>query len=84
MVVYFPILPLLKWTGQDPTSQTTAVVSLLPYLAYFIWGYIQFFRPQNRFLGALKALLVYNLGYLLYIFVVGILVSIWVFATVAR
>lgn len=81
MVVYFPVAPLLQWTGQDPTLLASGIIGILPYLIFFVWGYIQFFRPRNRIWGAIKALLAYGMGYMLYILAIGICVSLWILAT---
>lgn len=53
----------------------TTMASMPFYLAFFVWAYLQFFHSY-RVGSALKALLVYFLGYLTYILVVGIAVSV--------
>ncbi|MBL7805611.1 MAG: DUF3667 domain-containing protein [Saprospiraceae bacterium] len=84
MVVYFPVMPILQLTKQDPTNPWSGILGILPYLVFFVWGYIQFFKPQNRIWGAFKALLTYGLGYMLYIFAIGIAVSFWVLFSIAE
>jgi Protein of unknown function (DUF3667) len=60
------------------------VISLSPFgmvqyscwFLYFAWGYVQFFRKQNRWWGGIQAIAVLLIAYLLYILTFGILFTI--------
>ncbi|HNM24106.1 MAG TPA: DUF3667 domain-containing protein [Saprospiraceae bacterium] len=79
-------IPLLIWVdlfGMIKPNPLVSFAGALPYLVFFSWGYAQFFTSGRPWLRVLKSLLVYGIGYLLYIFFIGLCVTIWLFLSTA-
>lgn len=51
-------------------------LSFLVFMLYYAWGYNQFFQEKNKIKGGFKAVASWMLGYMTFMFVIGIVVFI--------
>lgn len=79
IIVNTPTLLVYYVTGVSKPHPMIAMLGTLPYLAFFVWGYLQFFRPRSPFLGVFKSLLVYAAGYMLYILFISLVIAAGIF-----
>lgn len=82
-IASMPSTLLFKILGINPFNMSSTLITTAIYLSYFVWGYLGFFRPENKILGGLKALLTYITAYLIFIFFIGLVVALGVFVYMA-
>ena len=77
ILLSIPLLILVDLRGSTQPNPVISFLGALPYLVFFGWGYTQFFSSGRPWVRALKSLLVYGIGYMLYIIFIGIVVIFW-------
>lgn len=72
-IVGLPFTAAMKFADTRAYSYSITLPFFLVYLGYFIIVHLGFFREKNRIWNAIKAVLTFVVGYLIYILATGIL-----------
>ncbi len=75
-IASMPFTFIINLMGKNPFAPFFTAISSLIYVGFLTWAYLGFFKPQNKWIGGLKAILAILLAYVTYILVLGLVVAV--------
>jgi hypothetical protein len=70
-IISIPVYFIFKWLGYPLNEPVGYTLQSVFFLAFYVWAYVQFFRPANPVWVGIKSVLVYVLGSMFYFFLAG-------------